>query len=294
MEKLKLISTILLTAIFAFQCSDNDTPVIDTNQVAYDAADVINGGRMYDKFWASETNFISPNDPIVDMVNISNFPDFYRCKSCHGWDQKGNAASYINRGSKTTRPDVSSVDLTLVKDHSIADIFDEVKHSNGAEVDVARTADGTNVALGGNNMPNYGKLLTDAQVWDLVKFIKEGALDTDQLYDVVTTGTYPTGTRIFTNVGKNGDAALGKVFYDNNCASCHGSNGRDNNGTIVSINANIGLSMGQFAREKTYEIQHKSRYGTLGSSMAGTPTATVDDIKNMLKALADPTKYPDL
>jgi len=54
--------------------------------------------------------------------------------------------------------------------------------------------------------------------------------------------------------------------------------------------------MGEFAREKPYEMQHKSRYGNLGSSpkMLGVPTATLSDIKNMLKALSDPTAFPDL
>jgi hypothetical protein len=144
-------------------------------------------------------------------------------------------------------------------------------------------------------MPDYGKILTDAQIWDLVKFLREGAFDTDQLYDVVISGTYPTGSREFTNVGKDGDAAAGTTFYNSNCSACHGSNGRDDaNGNVIGINTDIGRSMGEFAREKTYEMQHKAVYGNLGSSMGGTNDATMDDIKNMLKALSDPVAYPDL
>lgn len=284
-----------LIAVFAIACNDNEEDLASQDQAAYDAADRVNGGRLYDRFWASETDFTSPSDPSVNLSDITDFGDFYRCKQCHAWDQKARFASYIDRGPKTSRPDVSTAMLTGVKSDAIRLLFDEIKHSGGADVDPARTADGTNPSLGGNDMADYGKILTDAQIWDLVKFLREGAFDTDQLYDVVTTGTYPTGSRVFENVGKDGDAAAGTTFFNSNCASCHGANGRDDgSGNIIAINADIGRSMGEFAREKTYEMQHKAVYGNLGSSMSGTNDATLTDIKNMLKALSDPVTYPDL
>lgn len=284
-----------LIAVFAIACNDNEEDLASQDQAAYDAADRINGGRLYDKFWASETDFASPSDPSINLSDITEFSNFYRCKQCHAWDQKARFASYIDRGPKTTRPDVSITTLTGVKSEEIRQVFDEIKHSGGADVDPARTADGTNPLLGGNDMADYGKILTDAQIWDLVKFLREGALDTDQLYDVVTTGTYPSGSREFINVGKDGDAAAGATFYNANCASCHGSNGRDDDsGNVIAINADIGRSMGEFAREKPYEMQHKAIHGNLGSSMAGTTDATLADIKNMFKALSDPVTYPDL
>ena len=298
MKKTKLIQNgvLVLLMLFIVSCSNDDT--IDQaalDQQAYDAADRVNGGRLYDKFWADETDFVSPSDPSVNLADITDFGDFYRCKQCHAWDQKARFASYIDRGPTTTRPDVSAVMLTGVKTDAIRILFDEVKQTGGAAVDRARTADGTNPALGGNDMPDYGKILTDDQIWDLVKFLQEGAFDTDLLYDVNITGTYPTGSRSFSNVGKDGDAVAGTTFYNANCASCHGTNGRDDgSGTIIPINADIGRSMGEFAREKTYEMQHKAVYGNLGSSMGGTNDATLTDIKNMLKALSDPLMYPDL
>ncbi len=288
---------IMLAALFMVQCSnDDDDVLIDPDQIAFDNASVTNGGRMYDKFWASETNFVSPSDPSVVMENITSFGDFYRCKSCHAWDQKGTQASYIDRGPKTSRPSVTAVDLAnVIVTATIRELFDELHE--GAAVDPARTADGTNASLGGNNMPNYGNILSDGQIWDIVRFLKDGTFDTDQLYDIQTSGTYPTGSRTFINVGKDGDALAGKVFYDINCASCHGSNGRDDDlGNLISINASIGRSMGEFAREKPYEMQHKARFGNLGSNpkMLGAGDVSLVDIKNMLKALADVTNYPDL
>ena len=288
----------MLVGLFTFQCTHDDDVLIDLDQEAFDNANVVNGGRLYDKFWASETNFVSPSDPSVIMGNITSFGDFYRCKSCHAWDQLGQLASYIDRGPKTGRPSVTPLDLTpIIATSTIRELFDGVKHNGGAAVDPNRTADGTNASLGGNNMPDYGKILSDAQVWDIVKFLKEAAFDTDQLYDVQTTGTYPTGSRTFSNVGKNGDAVAGKAFYDINCASCHGTNGRDDgSGNIIPINASIGRSMGEFAREKPYELQHKTRFGNLGSTpqMLGTGNVPLVDIKNMFKALADAANYPDL
>ncbi len=54
--------------------------------------------------------------------------------------------------------------------------------------------------------------------------------------------------------------------------------------------------MGEFVREKPYELQHKAVYGNLGSSpaMLGVNDATQDDIKNMFAALSDAVAYPDL
>ena len=277
---------------------DDDENDQELDQIAFDDADVVNGGRLYDKFWADETDFTSPSDPSVSLANITGFGDFYRCKGCHAWDQKGNLASYIDRGPETDRPNVSGVNLAaIVPSMSIRELFDEIAHDGGAAVDPARTADGTNSSLGGDMMPDFGKILSESQMWDIVKFLKEGTLDTEQLYDIQTTGTYPSGERDFVNVGKNGDVVAGDVFYQANCASCHGTNGRDDgDGNVIAINVEIGRSMGQFAREKPYEMQHKARYGNLGSTpqMPGVADATLDDIKNMFKALADTEAFPDL
>jgi len=294
MRYLTIFSVLLFISFTS--CNKKNDP--DPDQVAYDNADLALGGKLYDKLYASETGFVSPSDASVNLDDIKLFGDFYRCKSCHGWDLRGNLESYINRGPTTTRPNVASSNLFMaLPSMSIRQVFDAVKHANGAAIDPARTADGTNSSLGGDNMANYGKIFTDEQIWNLVKFLKEGVFDVDQLYDITVSGTYPTGSRTFSNIGKDGNATAGAAFYDSNCASCHGANGRDDGaGTIIAINANIGLSMGQFARSKPYELQHKARFGQLGSSplMTGVSSATLTDIKDMLKALADTNNYPDL
>jgi mono/diheme cytochrome c family protein len=282
-------------ALLMSSCDDSDDGP-DMNQQAFDAADVVNGGRMYDKFWADETNFTDPADPSVNLATITDYGDFYRCKGCHGWDQLGNSASYIDRGPKTSRPSVASNNVhQFVATNSISDIFDAVKNVGGRDVDASLTSDGTNGQ--GDGHPDFSKILSDEQIWDLVKFLKAGAFDVTQLYTIQTSGTYSSGSRSFTHVGEGGDVSAGVTFYSDNCSSCHGANGRDNgNGINIQINQDIGRSIGEFVREKPYELQHKAVYGNLGSSpdMLGVNSANIDDIKNMFLALSDTTAYPDL
>ncbi len=166
----------------------------------------------------------------------------------------------------------------------LRDMFEEVAHAGGADVDPARTADGTDPSLGGNDMPDFSKILTETQIWDLVKFLKEGQLNTENLYDLATSGSYPTGSKTMINLGKDGSASAGDTFYTNNCASCHGADG-----TQIMLE---GKSLGAFTRGGPHETQHKTKNGHPGSIMKGLPDATETDIKNLLKALDDETKYP--
>jgi mono/diheme cytochrome c family protein len=287
-----LFCGVLITALNS--CSEDDVSTGD--QEAYDTADGLNGGRMYDKFWADETDYTGPVDESVSQSTIGDYGDFYRCKGCHGWDQLGNSASYIDRGPKTSRPSVASNNVhQFVVASDIRTIFDAIKNIGGRAVDPSVTSDGTDGS--GDGHPDFSKILRDEQIWDLVKFLKERALDVTQLYDIQTSGSYPTGDREFTNVGAGGDVPAGVSFYDSNCAGCHGANGRDDgNGNVISYNEEIGKSMGEFVREKPYELQHKAVYGNLGSTpaMSGVANATLEDIKNMFAALADTEAYPDL
>ncbi len=293
--KLIYVIAILLLGLTLQNCKHDVVPVtpVDTAQQAYDKADAINGGRLYDKWYQtgtasiSGTDFTAPVDATINMADVTNYGNFYRCKQCHGWDQLANTGAYINRGPKVNRPDVSSQPLyDAINVDDIQTVFNYIKHDGGAPVSAARTSDGTNPALGGNEMPDFGKILTDSQIWDLVKFLKTRAIDTNLLYDITTTGTYPTGSRTFTNIGKDGDAAAGDTFFANNCAICHGADGK-------ALNIE-GIGLGEFGRTKPYELQHQARHGHLGSVMMGATGASITDIKNVLKALQDETKYPNL
>jgi len=277
---------LMLFLAFIISCSNDET--IDQgalDQAAYDKADVTRGGQMYDKFWNAD-GFTDPVDASVKLADITDYSNFYRCKQCHGWDQKARSGWYINRAPKTNRPNVAPVGLTDVKDEPFRELFDELT-GGGATIDPARTADGTDSSLGGDEMPDYSKIFTDAQVWDLVKFLKEGTIDTEQLYDLATAGVYPTGTKTMTNLGKDGSASAGDTFFSNKCASCHGANG-----TSIALD---GVSLGDFIRESPHEAQHKIKNGhPPGSPMPAFPEAVLADIKNLYKAMNDEVKYPTM
>ena len=107
MKKLNLFLAILIIVSTITSCTHDDT-VVDPSIAAYENANVVNGGIMYDKFWATESTFDQSN---TNLTTISNSSNFFRCKQCHGWDGLGNNGAYINRAPKTSRPNVTGFNL---------------------------------------------------------------------------------------------------------------------------------------------------------------------------------------
>ena len=147
-------------------------------------------------------------------------------------------------------------------------------------------------------MPNYSTILTSNDVWDLVKFIKETAHQTDDFYTLNTTGYYPTGTKSFSDIGKNGDAAAGLVTYNAKCATCHGADG-----SKINVYCK-GIWLGDMFRGDPHEIQHKAVWGMPldrehiagGCTDAGEMLATGitdDDIRNLMVMGQDTVAFPD-
>ncbi len=287
LKKLQISFIVILLGGILSSCTNDRnelTPVDNSDQIAYEAASAAVGSQLYNDF-TKTPGWDGPSDASVNVDDITGYKDFYRCKQCHAWDLKARFASYIDRAPKVTRPDVSTVKLTNLRYADLKVVFDAVKNTGGAAVDPSRTADGTNPALGGNNHPDYGTILTDGQIWDLVKFLRDGAFDTDNLYAVNTVGAYPTGSRSFTDIGRDGNTQLGQTYYNNNCAACHGANG-----TTLDLG---GRSIGKFVRDKPYELQHKVQSGQLGTAMGPSPTS-FEEIQGFLKLASDPNVFPDL
>ncbi len=109
----------------------------------------------------------------------------------------GDAGAYINRTPSTSRPNVSSVNQKQVSEtRSLQELFDAIERSTGRRnlaTDLASYDPATHSTVG-DQMPNYGEFLSDDRIWELVKFLKQEAVDTDERYDFTTSGTYPAGT----------------------------------------------------------------------------------------------------
>lgn len=278
-----ILMAMVVAAVIFTGCGKDDEP--DAMQVAYDNADASKGGILYDKFWATESGF---NQSDANIAAFNAKPDFFRCKQCHAWDGLGSTGSYISRAPKTSRPNVSGLNLyQLAQSKSFQELYDGLTKSAGrrpVSADLSTYDPATNNTEG-DKMPDLTEILTDAQIWDLVKFMKEGMFDVSKLYDASYTGTYPTGKATFSNVGKDGNETAGNTFYSANCAGCHGADGK-----TIELE---GMSVGKFTRSKPNEVQHKVKYGQLGSPMTGKFEMNVNNMKDLYKALANSTKYPD-
>lgn len=251
----------------------------------YVNADAVAGGAAYSKWWTTGAGG-SGSQPATTAG-----ADFYRCKACHAWDGLGNAASYANRTGQSTltptRPDVSSINLrSTAMSESYTELFNLIRHVGARGIDASD-----------NTHPDFSQVLTDAQVWNIVKFMREEWVNPNLLYDIEVTGpamyvdytqnppvvVAPTVT--YSNVGALGNEANGQAIYAATCASCHGADG-----TALDIE---GRSLGQFIREKPNEGWFKAKFGEDPNMPPGLVTST-SDLQDLYRALANPTNFPDL
>jgi mono/diheme cytochrome c family protein len=274
--------TMAITFLAVFASCVND----DNEQLTpYEAADVLKGGIMYDKFWSAGAGY-DQDKPYLPTLNA--FPEFFSCKQCHGWDGLGNAGSFINRAPKTTRPNITAVNLyKLSKSSTEQEIYDGLKKTEGRR-DISfdlKTYNPATNSTEGDKMPNLTQLLTDNQMWNIVKFLREGMFNVDILYAATYSGAYPQGSAAFSNIGRNGVETDGNAFYLANCAKCHGSNGK-------AINME-GMSLGNLVRTRPGEGQHKVKYGKPGAAMKGKSEITIGQMRDLYKALSNTVTYPD-
>ena len=104
--------------------------------------------------------------------------------------------------------------------------------------------------------PYFFEYLSDSEIWDLVKFLREGQAPIEDAID--------------NNGQGKGDIASGKVLYNAHCSSCHGMNGNmiDFKGKKDGIQG-----VGWLANDNPQESIHKIRWGHPGSDM---PSMIVD------------------
>lgn len=247
---------------------------------AYLAADGIAGGTAYSKWYATEAGGSGQPNTTVSA-------DFYRCKSCHAWDGLGNSGSYADRtgqsSGKSTRPDVANVNLRAsVLRETPSELYDLIARPTGRVIDAAD-----------NTHPAFADVLTEEQIWNLVKFMREEWIEPTDLYTLKVEGaamhwdystdppTLVVPTRSYSDIGVGGDAVSGNAIYADQCAGCHNASG-----------TGFDMSVGNLVRTKPHEIWLKTKFGEPGAMQAGMVT-DLQDLKDLFKALSDPVKYPD-
>lgn len=349
----------LITAFvaFALQSCTHDIYVDPqgAEKTAYENADAVNGAKLFSNFehvdagWpvviqsdidldatlAGLLGWPNPkfaNDPTINIKDIATPPrttpvtpgqanlNYYSCISCHPSD--GMARTEIGNNKKTalTQPEIATNNLRDVRSWEITTLFNAIKNVGGRAIDPTKTANGLDLTLGGQTHPDFSKILTEDKIWDLVKYLKEGAIynEGNDMYTVNTVGTYavpqtvPAPYALFSNLGSDGDEAAGVAYYTAKCTVCHGVDGHGTtnaqgpilalgqvNGTGAANATNPATAakkygLGPFMRYRTPDGMLKIVAGQFGTTpwMGATPI-TRTEMKNLLKAFSNTARFPD-
>lgn len=249
MRKIHLHQIVLLLAVVSAgvivgsACQGTIPPL--TDPAGFVAAVLARGGAMYDKWW----NITGATEPTSDhplwasrpdtTTNTRTGADTWRCKECHGWDYKGVDGVY---GSGSHQTGIKGIRGTT---KTPQEVFDLIKTNH-----------------------SFDTVLSDADIWDLAKFVLQGTIDTSTIID--SSGAF------------TGNATTGKPLYDNGigtsiaCAVCHGADGKQ----ILFHGTD---TLGGLANENPWEVQHKIRFGQPGTAMPasvtdGGTTQNVNDV----------------
>lgn len=216
-----------VTCDTGFECDPDTGDCVESAPQAFLDADAARGGALYDEFW----EVANAPEPTTDHPFWATRPDqdsntrtgaeTWRCKECHGWDYKGVDGAY---GSGSHRTGIAGIFGTML--------------SPTAAFDLIKT---------GHMYGDAG--LSDDDVWDLVKFVLQGQIDTD---DIITANAF------------SGSESAGQTNYDTTCAACHGSDGlMPPPGADPAYEDFVGL----IASDNPWEFQHKVRFGQPGAPM---------------------------
>ena len=121
---------------------------VDESKLA--TADAVRGGLLYDKWWTvNGATAPTGNHPLYPAAGQKSGADTWRCKECHGWDNKGKDGAYSSGSHFTGLNGVYEA-----RNRNSAHIFGKITKHNLA--------------------------LSEQDIWDLSKFIKEALVEMDK------------------------------------------------------------------------------------------------------------------
>lgn len=231
MKKFGLLSGILVFLALTVGVLWGSQRTVEASPLSLQNDSIPRGAALYDNWYAAlEVEPPAGNMPLWSrqQTNTSSGPDTWRCITCHGWDYQGKDGAYGSGSHYTGFPGIYAAAQTMTADEIIAH-------------------------LKGENDPahDYSALLDEANLRDLATFIKQGLVDDNQYIDLQTLAV------------KQGDAAHGQTLYDQQCASCHGSDGAKIEFRFEGITAHLGT----LATLDPWRFLHKTRFGTPGTPM---------------------------
>lgn len=241
-----VLGFILFAAVLGAGCADGgDVPP------GYAAASAVRGGLLYDKWWAvpgsrTSTEPVADNPGYTRTEGTQTGSVTWRCKECHGWDYKGAGGAYASGSHRTG--------VKGLLDESGEDPFELFDAIHGGRQGTAMTA--------------MGEFLSEQDLWDLVKFIREGTVDLDTVIDRSTKQALVA------------DPHAGRARYDNTCAACHGADGKTLNfGSIEEPEY-----VQHIAQDNPWEFQHKVRFGQPGEEMPSAEASgwTMQDVMDVM------------
>lgn len=164
--------------------------LLGVNAMAADPADIADGGRLYDKWWA-ELRMDAPKGthPSYPGAGKKKGADSWRCKECHGWDYRGKHGTYASGSHATGIPGI--------------------RGSANAPIEKI-------VKLLGNRIHQYNRILDKSELETIALFVSAGQVDMDQYIDRKTRQA-------------KGTASSGKAVFATYCADCHGDDGKEYN-----------------------------------------------------------------
>lgn len=151
-------------------------------------ASIVNGGRLYDDWQAHSggQRQALPHPAYPPKAYYASVPsETWRCKSCHGWDYKGNQGQYASGDHATNIKGIRA--MAGVDPAQIMEILRSSKHL-------------------------YDAVLQHRDLQDLANFVSYGQIDMDTVIDPRTGRS-------------RGDAKRGAAHYRSICANCHGLEG---------------------------------------------------------------------